>query len=119
LTVAVSQKGAYQTNFGCAREHAITVMTLQEENDRVLVWLQYSEQAVLEDVKWAIITPSDAAAIDAGTLAERVRRLRASREKPKPDETFGRVGIAKQRRRGSRAGKQKNPCGQVGRAGLE
>jgi hypothetical protein len=81
LTVSVSQKGSYQLDFAKAREHAIAVMTLQGERDRLIVWLQYSEHMVLEDVKWAILTKADADAIDAEILAERVRRLRASREK--------------------------------------
>jgi hypothetical protein len=88
LTVSMSQKGSYRTTFVEAREHAIAVMTLQNESDRVMIWLQYSEQMVLEDVKWAILTPADAGAIDAEKLSKRVERLRASRDKLDPSDVI-------------------------------
>ncbi|MCE5268650.1 MAG: hypothetical protein LLG00_12270 [Planctomycetaceae bacterium] len=88
LTVAISQKGAYQTDFSSARDHAISVMTLQGEQDRLALWLQYSEDEVLEDIKWAFLTTADASAVSAKTLAERVQRLEASRTTLKAHDTF-------------------------------
>ncbi len=80
LTVSVSQEGAYEATFDTARDHALVVLTLQDEADRLVVWLQFSEDSILLNVKWAFVTPADASKMDGDTLAERVGRLRASRE---------------------------------------
>lgn len=80
LTACVSQKGSLHLKLADARDHAIAVMTLQAEQDRALIWLQYSEHGLLEDVKWAFLTTADASRVDAQVLSKWVKRLRESRK---------------------------------------
>ncbi len=88
LTVVVNVTCSYQMEFSDARDHAISVMTLQDEKDRLMVWLQYSEHEVLEDIRWAKLSMADAAAMNPEILSERVERLRSSRKKLGADDTF-------------------------------
>lgn len=79
LTVFVNQQGSVSSRFEDSREHAIAVMTLAEEEDRTLLWLQYSDCSALEDLRWAFLTKQDAESMDQEVLADRVKALVKSR----------------------------------------
>lgn len=81
LTVWVSQKRSYEIDFDDTCNHTLAVMSIQGEQDRLLLWLQYSEDELLEHVRWENLSTADLDAADATMLAEGVRRLQASRQK--------------------------------------
>lgn len=81
ITVFAAQKGLVWSDFDEAKEHTLATMSLQQEEDRFLLWLQYGKEQVMESAKWAFLTNNDIDSGNQAAIQKRVDLIRSSREK--------------------------------------